>query len=379
MSYNFVSKIGAENLLKYKYFGSDNSLLYKYVYSKIAQALVDYIIPTWLAPNVITLIGFAATLLPHIILWVCFPDSFAGSVPAWMCFLAAIGQFLYIIFDNADGKQARKTGTSSPLGLLFDHGCDAVNTFVAGATLLTVVQFGNTLNAMIAYLIVIAPFYMATWEEYYTDHLTLPIINGPNEGITGVISLFIISGVFGNDIWIQKMFGYQVNEFALFIFVLMSLGNMWINLVAVVKRKKDNILGAMWNLTTMFYIVASVIIVSCLSPYNVVSRKARFLMYFFGFGFSKLVGHLQVSHVTQTRFNQFIWSIILPITALNVNTIIGYFRGEALINEDLLINILCIASTLVYAHFAVNIVSQFSKILKIDVFRITKRSPAKTN
>lgn len=32
--------------------------------------------------------------------------------------------------DNLDGKQARRTGSSSPLGLLFDHGCDAFNTTV---------------------------------------------------------------------------------------------------------------------------------------------------------------------------------------------------------------------------------------------------------
>jgi len=50
--------------------------------------------------------------------------------------------------------------------LLFDHGCDAVSTFIAAMTLFTVVQFGNTTNAMIAYLVVITPFYMATWEEY---------------------------------------------------------------------------------------------------------------------------------------------------------------------------------------------------------------------
>lgn len=30
-------------------------------------------------------------------------------------------------FDNIDGNQARKTGNSSPLGILFDHGCDALN------------------------------------------------------------------------------------------------------------------------------------------------------------------------------------------------------------------------------------------------------------
>jgi ethanolaminephosphotransferase len=27
-----------------------------------------------------------------------------------------------------DGKQARRTNSSSPLGQLFDHGCDAINT-----------------------------------------------------------------------------------------------------------------------------------------------------------------------------------------------------------------------------------------------------------
>jgi len=32
--------------------------------------------------------------------------------------------------DAVDGKQARRTGTSSPLGQLFDHGCDAWATFL---------------------------------------------------------------------------------------------------------------------------------------------------------------------------------------------------------------------------------------------------------
>jgi phosphatidylglycerophosphate synthase len=34
----------------------------------------------------------------------------------------AIGLFLYQSFDAIDGKQARRTGTSGPLGEMFDHG-----------------------------------------------------------------------------------------------------------------------------------------------------------------------------------------------------------------------------------------------------------------
>lgn len=38
--------------------------------------------------------------------------------------------FVYQTFDAIDGKQARRTKTSGPLGQLFDHGCDAVTTSV---------------------------------------------------------------------------------------------------------------------------------------------------------------------------------------------------------------------------------------------------------
>lgn len=42
-----------------------------------------------------------------------------------------------------DGKQARRTGTSSPLGMLIDHGCDAVTTFIFACGLGTIVGLGK--------------------------------------------------------------------------------------------------------------------------------------------------------------------------------------------------------------------------------------------
>ena len=35
--------------------------------------------------------------------------------------------FLYQSLDAIDGKQARRTNSQSPLGELFDHGCDSVS------------------------------------------------------------------------------------------------------------------------------------------------------------------------------------------------------------------------------------------------------------
>ncbi len=47
------------------------------------------------------------------------------------------------MLDNLDGKQARRTKTSSPLGLLFDHGCDAMVTFIFSQSLSSIIGLGK--------------------------------------------------------------------------------------------------------------------------------------------------------------------------------------------------------------------------------------------
>lgn len=48
--------------------------------------------------------------------------SLTHDVPSWTYFFAAVCIFIYQTLDACDGKQARKTGSSSPLGQLVDHG-----------------------------------------------------------------------------------------------------------------------------------------------------------------------------------------------------------------------------------------------------------------
>jgi ethanolaminephosphotransferase len=60
--------------------------------------------------------------------------------PPWVYASWAIGLFLYQTFDAVDGSQARRTHQSGPLGELFDHGVDAVNTT------LEVLLFSATMN-----------------------------------------------------------------------------------------------------------------------------------------------------------------------------------------------------------------------------------------
>jgi hypothetical protein len=48
--------------------------------------------------------------------------SLVGEAPRWLYLATAASVVAYVNLDCMDGKQARRTGSSSPLGQLFDHG-----------------------------------------------------------------------------------------------------------------------------------------------------------------------------------------------------------------------------------------------------------------
>uniref|UniRef100_A0A3Q3VKL1 Cholinephosphotransferase 1 n=1 Tax=Mola mola TaxID=94237 RepID=A0A3Q3VKL1_MOLML len=84
-------------------------------------------IPTWIAPNTLTIAGLLVNILSTVVL-VYFCPTATEEAPAWAFIMSALGLFIYQSLDAIDGKQARRTNSSSPLGELFDHGCDAVST-----------------------------------------------------------------------------------------------------------------------------------------------------------------------------------------------------------------------------------------------------------
>lgn len=94
------------------------------------------------------------------------------GVPAWLCFVQASCIFVYSVslrsskvLDNSDGKQARKIGASSPLGLMMDHGCDMLNTGILTITMTKMLRIGNSHYVYIVVMITIFQFYYATLEE----------------------------------------------------------------------------------------------------------------------------------------------------------------------------------------------------------------------
>jgi len=66
-----------------------------------------------------------------------------GPLPPWFCYFLGYTFFMYMICDNTDGKQARRTGSSSPLGMLIDHGMDSITAVINTMIMTTLVQTGK--------------------------------------------------------------------------------------------------------------------------------------------------------------------------------------------------------------------------------------------
>ncbi|KAK8132425.1 CDP-alcohol phosphatidyltransferase class-I family protein [Apiospora kogelbergensis] len=187
------------HLKSYKYSAVDLSPVSHYILRPYWNAVVE-LLPLWLAPNMVTLIGFFF-ILANIGLLVIFIPDLVGPGPGWMYLSFAFGLFMYQTMDNIDGKQARRTGTSSGLGELFDHGIDSLNCTLASLLETGAMALGTSKSGVFTALCPCLPMFFSTWETYHTHTLYLGVINGPTEGLLIACAVMALSGIYGPDIW----------------------------------------------------------------------------------------------------------------------------------------------------------------------------------
>lgn len=124
----YITKQGEENIKNFKYKGGSIAISYINLWSPLAEAIVQYI-PKTIAPNTITVIGTIIHIIGNMSL--ILQGRGAELSPLSLLFFA-LCVFSYYTLDNIDGKQARRTHNSSPLGMCMDHGCDVLGvSFIA--------------------------------------------------------------------------------------------------------------------------------------------------------------------------------------------------------------------------------------------------------
>nr|XP_009910582.1 PREDICTED: cholinephosphotransferase 1-like [Haliaeetus albicilla] len=138
--------------------------------------------------------------------------------PFWAYILGALGLFIYQSLDAIDGKQARRTNSSSPLGELFDHGCDSISTvFVVLGSCIAIRLGTNPDWLFFCCFVGLFMFYSAHWQTYVSGILRFGKVDVTEVQIA-ITMLLLISAYGGTAIWDYKvpLVGLELKFFAVF-------------------------------------------------------------------------------------------------------------------------------------------------------------------
>ncbi|KAM7517867.1 hypothetical protein LguiB_016829 [Lonicera macranthoides] len=311
--------------------------------------------------------------------------------PRWVNFAHGLLLFLYQTFDAVDGKQARRTNSSSPLGELFDHGCDAL------ACAFEALAFGSSamcgVNTFWFWVISAVPFYCATWEHYFTNTLILPAVNGPTEGLMLIYMGHFFTAVVGSEWWAQP-FGNAlpilswvpyINEisvsgavlFLMIVFAVIPTVSFNVhNVYKVVQSRKGNMLLALAMLYPFVVLLAGVLVWDYLSPYDIMRNYPHLVVVGTGLAFGFLVGRMILAHLCDEpkglKTNMCLSLLYLPFAIANALTA-RLNDGLPLVDESWVLLGYCVYTGALYLHFATSVIHEITTALGIYCFRITRK------
>lgn len=317
----FIAHENLPALKEYKYQSDDRLVVTKYVLKPFWLEFVK-LFPMLMAPNAVTLSGFMFIVV-NVLTVLYYNPYLDEEMPRWTYFLYAFGLFMYQTFDACDGTHARRTGQSGPLGELFDHCVDAMNTLLCVVVFGLVIRTGYTPMLFVLLFATLCNFYLSTWEEYHTHVLFLLEVSGPVEGILMLVTIYILTGVFGPDIWsaLVLLVPVEVLPFAV-PFVTGSTWNISVMDIAVVfgaagiyfnihsahynvsqayKGEPAKTRKALRGLVPLFLYAALCTVLMVLHPL-VMTSHAMALLFSIGFTMAFTVGRIIIGHLLKQKF-----------------------------------------------------------------------------
>ncbi|CAH8562990.1 unnamed protein product [Dicrocoelium dendriticum] len=180
-------------------------------------------VPKRVAPNTLTLSGLLANVFSTLII-LYYSPNFRNEIPASSVLFFCAAVFLYQTLDALDGLHARRTNTCSPLGELFDHGCDAISMYVLSMGYFSIIGFGNSPIAMLVeFFILNCTFYASQWQSFVTGSMSFDGFS-VTESLLFLMLVSIISAFFGVQLWTFKepFLGIELNKIQFWIAVVGS-------------------------------------------------------------------------------------------------------------------------------------------------------------
>ncbi|XP_070154391.1 cholinephosphotransferase 1 isoform X2 [Polyergus mexicanus] len=359
-----------KRLSEHKYSCTSKSLL-----DGLLQPWWDWLVskvPLWLAPNLITVLGLIVNIVTTLILVYYSPDARAEP-PRWACFLCALGLFIYQSLDAIDGKQARRTGTSTPLGELFDHGCDSISTVFVALSACIAVQLGYYPTWMFFQCFcAMTLFYCAHWQTYVSGSLRFGKVDVTEAQFT-IITIHLISAIFGPEIWMMEIPVLGVGTFNNYIAVIFYAGYVQVFLEFCkvfesggIGKNGSTIAGTsvLSPIIPFSFVIVPAFIIYRKSAEHVYENHPALYILAFGMVAAKVTNRLVVAHMTKNEM-QYLDSSLIGPAMLFLNQYFNFF-----IKEYYVLWLCFIWVTLDFFRYSAQVCLEICDHMKIKLFRI---------
>ncbi|XP_041083501.1 choline/ethanolaminephosphotransferase 1-like isoform X2 [Polyodon spathula] len=328
-------------------------------------------VPVWIAPNLITIVGLVTNIFTTLVLVYYCPTA-TEQAPLWAYLSCAVGLFIYQSLDAIDGKQARRTNSSSPLGELFDHGCDSLSTvFVVLGTCIAV-QLGTHPDWMFFCCFAgMFMFYCAHWQTYVSGTLRFGIFDVSESQIC-VIILQILTGTVGPRFWNDTIpvLNIQVKILPALCTVagaIFSCTN-YFRVIFTGGVGKNGSTTAGTSVLSPFLHIGSVIILAMMiykkSAVQLFEKHPCLYILAFGFVSAKITNKLVVAHMTKSEMHLHDLAFLGP-GLLFLDQYLNSF-----IDEYLVLWIALVLSFFDLVRYCVSVCNQIASHLHIFVFKI---------
>uniref|UniRef100_A0A8C2P8V3 Choline/ethanolaminephosphotransferase 1 n=1 Tax=Capra hircus TaxID=9925 RepID=A0A8C2P8V3_CAPHI len=350
-----LSRHQLKRLEEHRYQSAGRSLL-----EPLMQGYWEWLVgrvPSWIAPNLITIIGLSINICTTVLLVFYCPTA-TEQAPLWAYIACACGLFIYQSLDAIDGKQARRTNS----------------IFVVLGTCIAV-QLGTNPDWMFFCCFAgTFMFYCAHWQTYVSGTLRFGIIDVTEVQIF-IIIMHLLAVIGGPPFWqsmvtlhIVKIFPLpnSFNDGTIF-----SCTNYFrVIFTGGVGKNGSTIAGT--SVLSPFLHIGSVITLAAMiykkSAVQLFEKHPCLYILTFGFVSAKITNKLVVAHMTKSEMHLHDTAFIGPALLF----LDQYFNS--FIDEYIVLWIALVFSFFDLIRYCVSIASH----LHIHVFRI-KVSTAHSN
>jgi len=295
-------------------------------------------IPMNIAPNLLTIIGLIVNVVTSLLMMFYSPNADV-SVPSLVLLLCGIGLFVYQTLDAIDGKQARRTNSSTPLGELFDHGCDAISTIFVGLASCIGLMYGRSDPWLVFTLCMVgmSTFYVAHWRTYVTGKLTFGKVD-VTEGQVSLYTIFLLTAIFGDSIWTITLpiLNLELRYIPCILATAAPIFSVLSNFYAIsqggIGKNRSTVANTsiLSPLFPLLVVVLLSIMIAIKSADNLFENNISLYLLSFGFVWAKTTIRLIVAHMTKGELVLFDWCLVGPAMLL-FNQYFNFFLPEYLV------------------------------------------------